>query len=142
MKEIIHLIVVNILSILSLAIVHEYGHLFFANLSNCKGKIIFFDENNINPYTIVECRKNISDNLILFGGLIFTFLFSFLFLVFGREFFISSLSFSLILALNDISTLINPIPILIISLFLYSYSSFMYFSMKLNKNYGKNYSSS
>jgi hypothetical protein len=27
-------------------------------------------------------------------------------------------------------------------LFLYSYSSFMYFSMKLNKNYGKNYSSS
>jgi hypothetical protein len=26
-------------------------------------------------------------------------------------------------------------------LLLYSYSSFMYFSRKLNKNYGKNYSS-
>ncbi|MEM5831560.1 MAG: M50 family metallopeptidase [Candidatus Aenigmatarchaeota archaeon] len=129
-KELINLFSVVILSLISLTYIHEIGHAFFARLNGCETKSLIFD-NGLASYTLVACEKN-NDILIILGGLIFTLVFSLVFLTFGKEFYILSLSISFLLALEDLSFFVSTYYIIIFSSML-SFFGYLRFFENVNK---------
>lgn len=128
-KKIINFLSVVILSIISLTYIHEIGHAFFAYLNKCDVKSLIFD-NGLTAYTVASCSRE--NALIILGGLLFSSLFSILFLIFGREYFLLSLSLSFLLALEDISHFINQEYVLLFSSMLSFFAYFEFFK-KLNE---------
>ncbi|MEM0476626.1 MAG: M50 family metallopeptidase [Candidatus Aenigmatarchaeota archaeon] len=129
-KGLINLFSVVILSLISLTYIHEIGHAFFAKLNGCETKSLIFD-NGLTSYTLVACEKN-NDILIILGGLIFTLVFSLVFLTFGKEFYILSLSISFLLALEDLSFFVSTYYIIIFSSIL-SFFGYLRFFENVNK---------
>lgn len=113
MNRIFNFLSIVILQLISLTYVHEIGHSFFANIEGCESKSLIYD-NSLISYTIVSCKKTES-LLIFFGGLVFTLLFSLIFICFGIEYFLLAISISLLLALEDLSMFVNNFYIVAIS---------------------------
>ncbi|MEM5820868.1 MAG: M50 family metallopeptidase [Candidatus Aenigmatarchaeota archaeon] len=130
-KNIINFIVVTIIALISLTYVHEIGHATMAKMYDCDSKSIIFD-NSLVSYTIVSCKKGYE--MIALGGLIFSSLFSLLFIIFGREYFLMSISLSILLSLEDLSLFLNPLLPIGLAAFLSFLSYFYLFdSSKLKK---------
>lgn len=121
-KKIINFIVVTIIALISLTYIHEIGHATIAKLYNCETKSLIFD-NSFVSYTIVSCKEDYK--IIALGGLIFSLLFSLLFLSFGKEYFFMSISLSILLSLEDLTLFLNPLLPLIFSAAL-SFLSYFY----------------
>ena len=123
-KNIFRFISIIFISIISLTYVHELGHSLFATIYGCNAKSLIYD-NAFVAYTLAECEKH--NEVIALGGLILSLLFSLLFLSFGKEIFLISVSLSFVLALEDIKLFINPLYVLIFSSFLSFVSYFLLF---------------
>lgn len=98
------IVLMNITILISSIIIHEFGHLFFGYLENCKAVIIAFNTKDFSTYTELECSKSPSFFVVM-GGLLFTFFFSFLFTLLStveRNFSIVILGLSFILAVDDL----------------------------------------
>lgn len=124
MRELINFLTVAIIVLVSLTYIHELGHAFFAKFFGCNAKSVIFDDYFV-AYTTVSCKSN--SDLIALGGIIFSALFSLLYLALGKEYFFLSLSFSLLLALDDLSFLINPVFIILLAATNSFYSYFLLF---------------
>ncbi len=127
----------QLLIIISLISIHEIGHSIMAHILGCKSKAILFDSSYFLPYSYIECYSNKYETLITLAGPIFSFLFSFIFLIFGKEYFIFSISFSLISSSEDLSFFyINIYPFsFLVFIALQFYSSIIF----IRKHYyGKN----
>jgi len=124
MRELINFLVVAIIILASLTYIHELGHAFFAKFFGCNAKSVIFDDYFV-AYTAVSCKSN--SDLIALGGIIFSALFSLLYLALGKEYFFLSLSISLLLALDDLSFFINPIFIILVAATNSFYSYFLLF---------------
>jgi len=123
-KEIINFLVVAIIILVSLTYVHELGHAYLAKIFGCSAKSVIFDDYFVS-YTAVSCKSY--NDLIALGGIIFSVIFSFLYLVLGKEYFFLSLSISLLLALDDLSIFINPFIIILFAAINSFYSYFLFF---------------
>lgn len=99
-------LLLNSLVFLSLLSLHELGHAFLASFLGCDAKAIIFDSNKVNPYTEIDCGRNL--RIVALGGLIFTLPLAFLFKMFEAEesyFFYVVLGLSLFLSSLDLSLL-------------------------------------
>lgn len=125
MNKIFNFLSIVILILISLTYVHELGHALFANIEGCDSKSLIYD-NGLTSYTIVAC-KEVNNKLILLGGLILTLLFSIIFIVFGMEYLLLSISISLLFALEDLSMFINTFYIIFLSSIFSFFSFFLLF---------------
>jgi hypothetical protein len=100
------ILALNIILFIFLVSVHEMGHFVLGTWLGCEsGKAVLLDSQIDNPYTEFSCENRESFILASLGGLIFTLIFSALFLFLegpGRELFFTGVGLSQIFATTDI----------------------------------------
>ncbi|MCS7106083.1 MAG: hypothetical protein NZ942_02090 [Candidatus Aenigmarchaeota archaeon] len=99
------IILLNVIVLLSIVSVHEFGHLAIGLLTGCSSaRVVFFDTNKEGPYTELFC--NSPNNLTYAGGIFFSIAFASLFLFLkepeDKRLFFVALGLSLMLSGLDI----------------------------------------
>ncbi len=108
-KEILNIILINLLVFFALISIHELSHVATGIIFGCKNQIsVFMDSNSIGPYTSFYCPTN--SILIYFSSFLITSCFSLLFLSLkssARKLFLISLGLSVVFSSLDISIITN-----------------------------------
>ncbi|MEM5794214.1 MAG: M50 family metallopeptidase [Candidatus Aenigmatarchaeota archaeon] len=108
LQILLKIIIVNIIVLLSLVSVHEFGHLVMGLLTGCSSaRIVLFDTSREGPYTELFC--NSSNPITYSGGILFSLAFSSLFLFLkeaeDKKLFFVAVGLSLMLSGLDIIAL-------------------------------------
>ncbi len=135
--EILKHLAFKVLVIISIVFIHELGHSLIANIFDCKSKAIIFDSNFNQPYSYIECKTSKYLFLITFAGFLFSVIFSFIYLVFGKEYFLFAISFSIFSSSEDLQFLFPYIYFINFSIFIFlqTYSEIIFLKKYC---YGKN----
>ena len=95
--------ILSLTLLLSITVVHEFGHIFFGHLTSCEHSEAILFSNQIMPYSKIWCNE--PNVLVYLGGFIFSFIFSALFLLLKdhRELFHIALGISILSSIWDIT---------------------------------------
>lgn len=78
----IYLTIMNLFSISTAVVLHEFGHFIVGSAYECSGRIIIFEFGGEGPYTELLCPSGTPENAVSLGGLLLIIPFGLVFLIF------------------------------------------------------------
>lgn len=80
-----YLSIMNLFSISTAVILHEFGHFSVGVANGCTGRIVIFEIGGEGPYTELQCPEATLEDMVSMGGFVLIIPFSLLFMIFRHH---------------------------------------------------------